>query len=308
MYDLVIVGAGPAGMTAAIYAVRANLKTLLLDKLAPGGQIINTNEIENYPGKNKINGAVLAMEMFEHCNEMNVEFDYKTVDKISEGEDGKKIVHTVEDDQNIETKAIILAMGAKPRRLKIENELEYAGNCVSWCAICDGAKYRDKDVVVIGGGNSAIDESIYLAGIVNHLTIVTDFDLTGDPKTSDYLRSLPNVTVYPYKKVEKFVKEGDAFTGVQFSDKDTLENRQVVNCDGVFEYIGNVPQTGFVKDLGITNKAGFIDTDELMKTSIPGIFAIGDCRSKWLRQIVTACGDGAVASEQVKAYIKDMAV
>lgn len=308
MYDVVIVGAGPAGMTAAIYAVRANLKTLLIDKLAPGGQIVNTNMIENYPGHESINGAELAIEMYQHCVKAGVEFDYKTLEKITINEDGSLKLHCAEDETPLETRAVILGLGAKPRMLHIENELEFAGNTVSWCAICDGAKYKGKDVVVIGGGNSAVDESIYLAGIVRNLTIVTDFDLTADPKTSDYLRNLPNVTVYPYKKVEKFVAEGDKFMGVQFSDKDTLENRKIVPCDGAFEYIGNVPSTESVKDLGITNKFGFIETDEFMKTKIKGIYAIGDCRSKWLRQIVTSCGDGAIASEQVKGYIQDMAL
>lgn len=308
MYDLVIVGAGPAGMTAAIYAVRANLNTLMLDKLAPGGQIVNTNGIENFPGAGKIDGADLAYQMFQQCEEMGVEFDYKTVEKVTVEADGTKKVHCVEDGSVIASKAVILALGAKPRRLHIENEQEYAGNTISWCAICDGAKYRDQDVVVIGGGNSAVDESIYLAGMVRTLTVVTDFDLTGDARTSEYLRNLPNVTVYPYKKVEKFVAEDGKFYGVQFSDKETLENRKVVKCDGVFEYIGNVPSTDCVKDLGISNKFGFIETDELMNTRIKGIFAVGDCRSKWLRQIVTSCGDGAIASEQVKAYIKDLAL
>lgn len=163
-YDLVIIGAGPAGMTAAIYGARADLKVLMLDKLAPGGQIINTNEIQNYTGMGTINGAELAMQMFNHTQELNVAFDYGTVNKIEDNGDTKKIYIEEDADKVITAKAIILATGTTPRRLNIPNEDKFIGNGISFCAICDGASYRDKDVVVIGGGNSAVEESIYLAG------------------------------------------------------------------------------------------------------------------------------------------------
>jgi thioredoxin reductase (NADPH) len=239
-YDLVVIGAGPAGMTAAIYGVRANLKVLLLDKLAPGGQIINTNEIENYPGAGKVNGAELAFKMFEHTQELGVDFDYRTVTKIVNMEDVKHI-YTEEDDTVIEALTVIVATGTRPRTLNIPGEEEYKGSAISWCAICDGGKYRDKDVVIIGGGNSAVDEGTYLATITKSLSIITDFDLTADPISSDYLRSLPNVTVYPYKRVVEFIGEGGQLVGVKIVDKESGENEQVVKCDGVFEYIGAIP-------------------------------------------------------------------
>ena len=161
-YDLVVIGAGPAGLTAAIYGVRANVSVLLLDQLAPGGQIINTNEIENYPGVGKLNGAQLAFQMFEHATELGVEFDYKTVKNL-EVKDDIKLIHTEESEEAIEALTVIVATGTRPRTLNVPGEEDYTGSAISWCAICDGAKYRDKDVVIIGGGNSAVDEGTYLA-------------------------------------------------------------------------------------------------------------------------------------------------
>lgn len=304
-YDLVVIGAGPAGLTAAIYGVRANLSVLLLDQLAPGGQIINTNEIENYPGVGKLNGAQLAFQMFEHATELGVEFDYKTVKNL-EVKDDIKLIHTEESEEAIEALTVIVATGTRPRTLNVPGEEDYTGSAISWCAICDGAKYRDKDVVIIGGGNSAVDEGTYLATITKSLTIITDFDLTADPVSCDYLRSLPNVTVHPYKTVTEFVGEDGKLTGVKFTDKETGDNEQLVECDGVFEYIGAVPSTDSIKDLGITESHGFIEANERMETAIPGVFGAGDCISKHLRQVVTATADGAIAAQQAGSYLKQL--
>lgn len=304
-YDLVVIGAGPAGLTAAIYGVRANLSVLLLDQLAPGGQIINTNEIENYPGVGKLNGAQLAFQMFEHATELGVEFDYKTVKNL-EVKDDIKLIHTEESEEAIEALTVIVATGTRPRTLNVPGEEDYTGSAISWCAICDGAKYRDKDVVIIGGGNSAVDEGTYLATITKSLTIITDFDLTADPVSCDYIRNLPNVTVHPYKTVTEFVGEDGKLTGVRFTDKETGDNEQLVECDGVFEYIGAVPSTDSIKDLGITESHGFIEANERMETAIPGVFGAGDCISKHLRQVVTATADGAIAAQQAGSYLKQL--
>lgn len=302
-YDLAVIGAGPAGMTAAIYGIRANMKVLMLDKLAPGGQIINTNEIENYPGAGKMNGAELAMKMFEHTTELGVEFQYRTVKSICQ-ENGVHHIHTEEDLQPVEALTVISATGTRPRMLKVKGEEEYSGSSISWCAICDGAKYRDKDVVVIGGGNSAVDEGTYLASITKSLTIITDFDLTADPVSCDYLRSRPNVTVYPYKRVTEFLGEEGQLRGVRFVDKDTGENEKVVYCDGVFEYIGAIPSTEFLQDSGILGSHGYVETNEKMETRVPGLYGAGDCISKHLRQVVTATADGAVAAQEAASYVK----
>lgn len=303
-YDIVIVGAGPAGMTAAIYAVRANMKVLMLDRLSPGGQMINTNEIENYTGAGKLSGAELAIKMFEHTQELGVEFDYKTVLDISNGGPIKTIT-CEEDDTVYKARAVILATGTIPRRLGVPGEEEWAANGISWCAICDGAQYRDKEVVVIGGGNSAVEESIYLAGICTKLTIVTMFDLTADPKACDLLRKMDNVTIYPYQEVLEFTGT-DRLTGVRFKSTKEDATERYVPCDGVFEYIGFQASSQAFAGLGIIDRTGCIETDARMHTSVPGVFGAGDITVKHLRQIVTACSDGALAANSAASYVESL--
>lgn len=303
-YDVVIVGGGPAGLTAAIYACRANMSVLVLDKLAPGGQMINTNEIENYTGVGKINGAELSMKMFEHTQALGVVFDYKTIIEIKDEGDTKTLL-CEEDDELIKASAVILATGTRPRTLGVEGEDTFAGTSISWCAICDGAQYRGKDVVIIGGGNSAVEESIYLAGITNSLTIVTMFDLTADPRSCDQLRAMPNVTIYPYQEILEF--SGTAkLEGVRFKStrEDAVERH--IRCDGVFEYIGLQPTTDSFASLGILDKMGFIEVDENMKTAVTGVFGAGDATVKNLRQIVTACSDGAIAANSAAKYVESL--
>jgi len=304
IYDIVIVGAGPAGMTAAIYAIRANMKVLMLDRLAPGGQMINTNEIENYTGAGKLSGAELAIKMFEHTQELGVEFDYKTVIDIKNGGPLKTIT-CEEDDTVYKARAVILATGTVPRRLGVPGEDDWAANGISWCAICDGAQYRDKEVVVIGGGNSAVEESIYLAGICTKLTIVTMFDLTADPKACDLLRKMPNVTIYPYQEGLEFTGT-DRLTGVRFKSTKEDATERHVPCDGVFEYIGFSASSQAFANLGIVDRTGCIQADTRMTTSLPGIFGAGDITVKHLRQIVTACSDGAVAANSAAAYVESL--
>ena len=303
-YDVIIVGAGPAGMTAAIYAARADMNVLLLDKLAPGGQIINTNEIQNYPGVGTINGAELAYQMFEHTQQFeNIAFDYGTVKEILDEGKVKKVL-CEEDDKEFTAKAIILATGTRPRCLDIPGEDKFRGNGISWCAICDGAQYRDKDVVVIGGGNSAVEESIFLTGIVKSLTIVTMFDLTADPMACDKLRAMDHVTVYPYQDILDFT--GDTkLTGVHFKSTKTGEEN-TVSCDGVFEYIGLTPTTEFLKDLGVLNQFGYVEVDEKMHTKVEGVYGAGDCVTKNLRQVITACADGAIAAQEASHYVQNL--
>ncbi len=304
IYDIVIVGAGPAGMTAAIYAIRANMKVLMLDRLSPGGQMVNTNEVENYTGAGKLSGAELSIKMFEHTQELGVEFDYKTVIDISNGGPLKTI--TCEEDDTVYTaRAVILATGTVPRRLGVPGEDQWAASGISWCAICDGAQYRGKEVVVIGGGNSAVEESIYLAGICTKLTIVTMFDLTADPKACDQLRKMPNVTVYPYQEVLEFTGE-DRLTGVRFKSTKEDATERHVTCDGVFEYIGFQASSQAFAKLGIIDRTGCIQTDARMRTSAPGIFGAGDITVKHLRQIVTACSDGAVAANSAASYVESL--
>lgn len=301
-YDVIIIGAGPAGMTAAIYAARADMNVLMLDRLAPGGQIINTNEIENYTGLGSVNGADLAYQMYEHTQKFeNIAFDYRTVLRIEDQGD-EKLVVCQEDDLTYTARAVILATGTRPRCLDIPGEEKFRGQSISWCAICDGARYRGKDVVVIGGGNSAVEESIFLSGIVHSLTIVTMFDLTADPMACDKLRAMENVTVYPYQDILEFL--GDSkLEGVHFKSTKTGEER-TVSCDGVFEYIGLTPTTESFTDLGVLNQMGYVEVNERMETKIPGIYGAGDCVTKNLRQVITACSDGAIAAQEASHYVQ----
>lgn len=304
IYDVVIVGAGPAGMTAAIYAVRANMKTVMLDRLSPGGQMINTNEIENYTGTGKLNGAELAMKMFEHTQELGAEFDYKTVVNITDEGEFKSIV-CEEDNTSYKARAVILATGTTPRRLGVPGEDRWAGNGISWCAICDGPQYRGKEVVVIGGGNSAIEESLYLSDICSKVTIVTMLDLTADPKACGLLCCRSNVDVHIYKEVLEFTGE-DHLTGVRFKSTGDDQAEHYVTCDGVFEYIGFQASSQAFEGLGVTDKTGCIPVDAFMNTSVPGVFGAGDITTKHLRQIVTACSDGAIAASSAASYVKKM--
>jgi len=302
-YDTIIVGAGPAGMTAAIYAIRANLKVLMLDRLAPGGQMLNTNEIENYTGVGAINGAELGIQMFSHTQELGVDYDERTVIGLEQTQAGINVV-CKEDNAVFETKTIIVATGSLPRTLNVPGEDMFQGNGLSWCAICDGPQYRDKDVVVIGGGNSAVEESIYLAGFVNSLTIVTLFDLTADPVACDRLRAMENVTIYPYQDIVEFTGDGK-LEAVVFKSTETGEEK-TVTCDGVFEYIGLQPMTDIVKPFDICSDFGTISVDEEMQTSVKGLYAAGDVVDKNLRQIVTACSDGAIAAQKASKYIESL--
>lgn len=300
-YDVAIIGAGPAGMTASIYAARANLNVLLLDKLAPGGQIVNTFEIQNYTGMGTVNGAELAIKMYEHTQELGVTFDYGTVTEIQCEGDIKKII--CEEGHTFEAKAVIIATGTKPRMLGIPKEADFAGTSISWCAICDGAQYRDKKVIVIGGGNSAVEEAIYLAGLAKEVIVVTLFNLTADPSACEKLRALPNVKIYEYYENIEFLGD-DKFEGLRVKSTKTGEEL-VLEADGAFEYIGLKPTSEPFKNLGIVNEQGYIETDKYMATKVPGIYAAGDIIDKHLRQVITACSDGAIAAQSVAKYVEN---
>lgn len=302
-YDVIIVGAGPAGLTASVYAARANLKTLLLDKLSPGGNIINTNEIANYVGTGTISGAELAIKMFEQSQESGAHFEYRTVLEI-EDQGKTKIVRCEEDDACYETKAVIIASGMKPRRLNIPGENLHAGAGISWCAICDGAQYAGMNVAVIGGGNSAVEEGLYLAGIVKNLAVISDFDLTADPSACDKLRAMPNVKIYPYQLVLEFLGQA-RLEGVKIKPKEGGQE-QIIPCDGAFEYVGLTPISNFCAKLDILDQRGFILVDVKMQTKRPGIFAAGDITVKQLRQVATACGDGAIAAHNAASYVETL--
>lgn len=302
MVDLIIIGAGPAGLTAAIYAQRANLKTIMIEKSAPGGQIVNTGEIENYTGFTKLSGGDLALNMFNHAMSLGVEYAYGDVLSVTKE---NNLFTVITDQETYIAKAVIVASGMVQRKLGLEHEDMLSANGISWCAICDGPIYKGEDVVVIGGGNSAVEEAAYLSTLVNHLTIVQNLPhFTADKKAIDHLLKQSNVTPILGALVTQFLVKDNLLTGVEVTFTDTKET-QIIPCKGVFEYIGWLPNTHMLKGLNLTNQWGYIEANERMETALPGLFAAGDVRVKQIRQVVTATADGAIAVQNVLKYLEE---
>lgn len=302
MYDTIIIGAGPAGMTAALYAARSNLKVALLERGIYGGQMNNTAEIENYPGYARISGPELAEKMFEPLENLGVEHLFGQVEKIEDQVEYKKIIT---EDEVFETKTVILASGANHRHLGVPGEEEYNSRGVSYCAVCDGAFFRDEHLLVVGGGDSAIEEAIFLTRFAKSVTIVHRRDQLRAQKLLQE-RAFANEKIsFIWDSVVKEIKGDDRkVTSVVFENVKTGQSSEA-DFGGVFVYVGLDPVSDFVKDLGICDEAGWIVTDQHMKTALDGIYAIGDVRQKDLRQITTAVGDGAVAGQEVYKYITE---
>ena len=303
-YDVIVIGAGPGGMTAALYASRANLKVAMLDRGVYGGQMNNTAEVENYTGFKSILGPDLAEQMYQSSIQFGADFVYGNVEKVTVDEDGIKHVKT--DSGELEAPAIVIATGSQYRKLGIPGEDEYSGKGVSYCAVCDGAFYRGKNVTTVGGGDSAVEESEYLAKLVNNVNIVHRRDqLRAQKILQDRAFANDKIGFTWNTIVTEIVGDGKKVTGVKTHNKETNEDR-LVPTDGVFIYIGNVPMTEPFKDLAITDEQGWVITDDEMKTSVPGVFAVGDVRDKKLRQITTAVGDGGIAGQGVFSYIESL--
>lgn len=298
MYDLLIIGSGPAGMTAAIYAKRANLNVALLEKGAPGGQVLSTAEVENYPGFKKASGYDIASNMFEHVLELGVEVKFEEVIEVKDLITHKEVVTT---SGTIETKTVLITTGAIPRTLGVIGEDNFTSNGISWCAICDGPLYKGKKVVVIGGGNSAVEESIFLSSISTHVSIVQNLDrLTADQKAIETLKSKDNVDFYFNASALEFIGS-DSLEAVKI----LVDGKEIViEADGVFEYIGLAPVTNFLENLSITNEHGYIEVNSKMETKVKGIYAAGDVTVKQIRQIVTAVNDGAIAVQNILKYLE----
>lgn len=300
MYDTIIIGAGPAGMTAALYAARSNLKVATLEQGAPGGQMNNTSDIENYPGFELISGPDLAMKMYEPLEKLGVENLYGIVVSVEDKGD-YKLVKT--EDEVYETRTVIIATGAKHRHIGVPGEAEYNSRGVSYCAVCDGAFFRDQDLLVVGGGDSAVEEALFLTRFASSVTIVHRRDeLRAQKVLQD--RAFANEKIsFIWDSVVKEIKGDDI--KVRSVAIENVKTGQVTDhaFGGVFVYVGLDPVSDFVKNLGITDDAGWIPTDNHMKTAVPGVFAVGDVRQKDLRQITTAVGDGAMAGQQAYQYI-----
>ena len=304
MYDTIIIGAGPAGMTAALYAARSNLKVALLERGIPGGQMNNTADIENYPGYANISGPELAEKMFEPLENLGVEHLFGLVEKIEDRGDFKEIIT---EDERFEAKTVIIASGANHRHMGVPGEEDYNSRGVSYCAVCDGAFFRDEDLLVVGGGDSAVEEAIFLTRFAKSVTIVHRRDeLRAQKVLQDRAFANEKIRFVWDSVVESIHGDERKVTGVTFKNVKTGEVSQA-EFGGIFIYVGLDPVSEFAADLGITDEAGWILTDHQMKTSVAGIYAVGDVRQKDLRQITTAVGDGAIASQEAYKYLTEQA-
>lgn len=299
-YDVIIIGGGPGGYCAALYAARANLSTLVIEKFAPGGQMATTEIVENYPGfVDGINGFELGMQMKRGAERFGVKTKLAEVKSV-ELDKNPKLVHTAKD--TFEAKTVILALGAFPRELGLENERNLRGRGVSYCATCDGMFYRDKTVVIVGGGNTAVADAIFLAKICKKVYLVHRRDELRASKT--YMESLEKTANIEFLWSSEVVEilEDEFVTGAKVKSRKD-DSIQEIACDGIFVAIGNIPNTELIKGQVELDEAGYVLADETTKTNIPGVFAVGDMRQKPLRQIVTAVSDGAVASKYAEEYI-----
>lgn len=297
IYDIIVVGAGPAGLTAAIYALRANKSVLVLEKDTFGGQITSSPQVENIPGFISITGAEFGDKLVEQAMNLDAEIECAEVLEIKDGE--TKTVVT--DDGEFYAKAVIIATGTKHRLLGLEKEEEFIGNGISFCAVCDGAFYEGKTVAVIGGGNSALQESILLSNLCKKVYVVQNLDyFTGEKKLADELETKENVEIILGATVDKLLGE-DELAGITIN---TADGKKDITIDGMFLAIGLLPQNEQFANLVKLNDYGYVDSAEDCITNAPGIFVAGDCRSKRIRQVATAAADGATAALAACDYIK----
>jgi len=303
IYDVVIIGAGPAGMTAAVYTSRGNLSTLMIERGIPGGQMANTEEVENYPGFEHILGPELSTKMFDHAKKFGAEYAYGDVQEIIDGEAFKTIKA---GGKEYKTRAIILTTGAEYKKMGIPGESELGGRGVSYCAVCDGAFFKNKELVVVGGGDSAVEEGVYLTRFASKVTIVHRRDeLRAQKILQD--RAFANEKIeFIYNHTVKEINDENGKVGSVTLKSTVDDSQREFNADGVFIYIGMLPLTKPFANLGILNENGYIETNEQMETTVPGIFAAGDVREKTLRQIVTATGDGSIAAQAAQHYIEEL--
>ncbi|MED4977370.1 thioredoxin-disulfide reductase [Heyndrickxia faecalis] len=303
IYDVIIIGAGPAGMTAAVYASRSDLKTLMIERGVPGGQMVNTEEVENYPGYESILGPELSNKMFEHAKKFGAEYAYGDIKGIDTDGDYKIVKAGTKAYKAL---AVIIATGAQYKKLGVKGENELGGRGVSYCAVCDGAFFKGKDLVVVGGGDSAVEEGNYLTRFANKVTIVHRRDQLRAQKILQD-RAFKNEKIdFIWNHTVKEIHEENGKVGAVTLVSTVDGSEKPFKTDGVFIYIGMVPLTKPFENLGITNEAGYILTNEEMETKIPGIFAAGDVREKTLRQIVTATGDGSIAAQNAQHYVEEV--
>ncbi|MED3384599.1 thioredoxin-disulfide reductase [Bacillus subtilis] len=303
IYDVIIIGAGPAGMTAAVYTSRANLSTLMIERGIPGGQMANTEDVENYPGFESILGPELSNKMFEHAKKFGAEYAYGDIKEVIDGKEYKVVKA---GSKEYKARAVIIAAGAEYKKIGVPGEKELGGRGVSYCAVCDGAFFKGKKLVVVGGGDSAVEEGVYLTRFASKVTIVHRRDKLRAQSILQ-ARAFDNEKVdFLWNKTVKEIHEENGKVGnVTLVDTVTGEESEF-KTDGVFIYIGMLPLSKPFENLGITNEEGYIETNDRMETKVEGIFAAGDIREKSLRQIVTATGDGSIAAQSVQHYVEEL--
>jgi len=297
-FDIIIVGGGPAGLTAAIYARRAGRTVLLLEKEGFGGQIASAPKVENYPGFAAISGAELADRLYTQAENLGARIELEEVISVTDGE-----VKTVTTDYGTYTcTALILATGMKRRTLGLDGEEGLRG--VSFCAVCDGAFYQGRDVAVCGGGNTALQDARFLSELCRSVTVIhRRGEFRGDPMLVEELENTANVKLMTFAQVTELISEAGALTGLKIADTRTGDIT-FLSVDGLFEAVGQLPEQTISTSLGLAGEDGFLPCGEDCVTAIPGIFAAGDCRSKEVRQLTTACADGACAAVAAAAYCR----
>jgi thioredoxin reductase (NADPH) len=303
-FDVIIVGAGPAGLSAAIYAARARLKTLVLDESVPGGQMKTTHKVSNYPGfPEDVKGADLAKAFATQAERFGAKVR-RAVEITAHDLTGTVKTFELDEEEHVSAPAVIIATGAKPRELGVPGESKYRGRGISYCATCDGAYFDGKEIHVIGGGNSAVEESLFLTQFAKKVTIIHQFDhFQAEPMTAAEALENPKIEVI-------WDSEPRAFLGENQLDKLRIENVKTkevreLATDGVFVFVGYVPRTDLVKGVVKMNQWGYVETGEDMSTDVPGVYVAGDIRSKRFRQITTAVADGTIAALAVQKFVKD---
>ena len=300
MYDIIIVGGGPAGLTAAIYGLRNGKSVFVIERSVFGGQIVNSPKVENIPGFDSISGDDFADRLLDQAMGQGAQVTLEYVTSVEKS--GDTFIVLTEEGGNYEGKSVIIAAGTTHRTLGLEGEEELIGNGISFCAVCDGDFYRDKNVVMIGGGNSAFVESSLLVDIVSHLTILQDMPyFTADRKLQDQVLARDNVETHVGTKILGYETENGMITGVRYEEEGAIKT---AGCDGVFLAVGLVPDNGAFASLAELDERGYFVPQNICHTKTPGLFVAGDCCSKTLRQVATACSDGAYAAIGACDYLR----
>ena len=301
MYDVLIVGGGPAGLTAAVYALRAGKTVLVIEKAGFGGQIAFSPKVENIPGTIQIRGAEFSEKLIEQAMNLGAEVELETVTALQKQGDVFRV--STEDGNVFEGRSVILATGVKHRMLGLPGEEELVGKGISFCAVCDGAFYEGQDTAMIGGGNSALQEALLLSEVCNHVTVVQNLaDFTGEKKLAEALLEKKNVTVHFSTLVDGYLTDGEQLTGLRIRN-DVTGEVQELKVDGAFLAVGLMPENEAFAAFADLNDWGYFDSAEDCVTKTEGLFVAGDCRSKRIRQVTTAAADGAVAAMAACRYL-----